>query len=184
VARRCTVCDHTSIMAINLELTSGDSDRAIASRYGLNRPAVERHKRNHLRPKVQRALAKRATTEGWTYAGRVAAAFETALGIMEGTDNPDQKLRALDRVLHSCEIGGKFSGEIVAASVREFVAELGLTEAQVKRLAEDHKALDSYSWEDGERDAVDGLRLIIEEHPERAGPIRLALFGEVQVEEE
>jgi hypothetical protein len=184
VANRCKVCDHPARMAIDLELTAGDSDRAIASRYGLNRAAVERHKRNHLRPKVKRAMARRSDKDTDTLIAAVLTVIAETQAILEGATDPDLKLRAIDRLHRGLDLRGRVTGEIAPPQVQNFVLSLGMTEAQVRSMAESHKALESYSWEDGERDAVDGLRLIIEEHPERAGPIRLALFGDVQVEEE
>ena len=60
MARQCTVCCHASIEAINracVDLTQ--SNRALASQYGLDRSAIERHRKQHL-PKVLALAAARA----------------------------------------------------------------------------------------------------------------------------
>lgn len=53
--RVCTVCSHADLAPIDTALVRGDSMRAIARQYGLERSAVARHKANHLSP----ALVKR-----------------------------------------------------------------------------------------------------------------------------
>lgn len=51
MGRLCTVCEHEGRGQINRALVRGsESEREIASRFGLTQAAVDRHRRNHLRP--------------------------------------------------------------------------------------------------------------------------------------
>lgn len=51
MGRSCTVCEHEERGQLNRALVRGsESEREIASRFGLTQAAVDRHRRNHLRP--------------------------------------------------------------------------------------------------------------------------------------
>ena len=51
MGRTCTICHHDDAHQINLALVRRDSYRAIASRFGVSKPALQRHSRDHL-PKL------------------------------------------------------------------------------------------------------------------------------------
>ena len=53
--RRCSVCRHPDLRVIDHELVAGLPHRGIASRHGLTRSAVFRHRREHLPPALLRA---------------------------------------------------------------------------------------------------------------------------------
>lgn len=184
MARRCTVCDHPERMAIELEI-AGDKlpNRIIASHYGLTQRSLLRHKANHLKPSVRRRFQKRANADTDTLIDSVMGLISEVKSILESAEDPDLKLRAIDRLNRGLDLRGRVTGEIAPPQVQTFVLSLGMTEEALRKLAEQHKALESGTWEDDERNCVAGLRLILDEHPERAGPIREELFGDVQVEE-
>jgi hypothetical protein len=184
MARRCTVCDHKARMAIDRDLMGGEANTRIAARYGLKEQSVRRHKELHLHPKVAKAMAKMSAKEGWTYAVHVKEALHTALSILDGSDDPDQKLRALDRVLKACDTGGRFSGEIMSANVAAFLSELGVGgEQEIKRIVAHHKELDGLTLEGHRSDLIEATRLYLSEHPQDAAHLRAEMFGETLIEE-
>jgi hypothetical protein len=168
--RRCTVCDHKARMAIDLELTGSETYRTIASRYGLAETSLKRHKTNHMQPKLKAALARRADRDADTLIASVLDSIEQTRVILAGADDPDLKLRAIDRLHRGLELRGKVTGEIAPPQVQAFVLSLGMSEDALRKLVERNKALESYTWEDDERNCVESLRIILSEHPEaRAG---------------
>lgn len=69
--------------------------------------------------------------------------------------------------------------------VQQFIVSIGAQdENDVRKAYEFRKSLDGLSLADGERDAVEALRLIMAEDPGAGARIRAALFGERQVEAE
>jgi predicted nucleic-acid-binding protein len=48
MARKCSVCSHSEIDKINIELIHGASTRDISARFGLDKSSVSRHNQNHL----------------------------------------------------------------------------------------------------------------------------------------
>ena len=65
-----------------------------------------------------------------------------------------------------------------------FVALSVSGEPELRQIVESHRALSGYTTEDAERDAVEALKLVLRERPERAGEIRSALFGEREIDPE
>jgi 4-amino-4-deoxy-L-arabinose transferase-like glycosyltransferase len=70
--RRCSVCNHAARMAIDLDLTGGDSMLVLAKRYGLDLASVQRHKQKHLSASVKSGLVRRKdkAVESWLAARR------------------------------------------------------------------------------------------------------------------
>ena len=58
--RKCTVCNNPEIDSINILLVNGVSNRAISSQYGVDRGAVQRHKRNHLAELLSKVQEEKA----------------------------------------------------------------------------------------------------------------------------
>lgn len=57
--RRCSICDHDGVTAINSLLASATlSNRRIAAQYGFTERAVRNHKDHHLSAKIVRAAEK------------------------------------------------------------------------------------------------------------------------------
>lgn len=61
--RTCTVCSHKSRQKIDIAIARGDSNRVIASQFGVARASVQRHKR-HAAAIIRRATEKRELTIG------------------------------------------------------------------------------------------------------------------------
>lgn len=69
--------------------------------------------------------------------------------------------------------------------IQQFIVSIGAQdENDVRKAYEFRKSLDGLSLADGERDAVEALRLIMAEDPSAQARVRAALFGERQVEAE
>lgn len=62
-----------------------------------------------------------------------------------------------------------------------FVALQVSGEDELRQIVSAHRALGDYGLADAERDAVEALRLVLREHPERAAEIRSALFAEREI---
>lgn len=74
---RCTVCTHDEVEAIDRAVMQPNaSERAIASRYGLNRASLARHRKNHIKRAVERASRAARVAE----AQRGAGTLETVEG--------------------------------------------------------------------------------------------------------
>ncbi len=180
--RRCTVCDHKARMAIDLDLTGSETYRTIAGRYGLAETSLKRHRANHLKSRLVRAIARRDDKDADTLIASVLDALAKTQAILAGADDPDLKSRAIDRLHRGLELRGKVTGEIMSANVAAFLTELGISgEPELRRIVESHRALDGLTIHDAEADIVEVGRLYLGEHPERAGALRTALFGEQEV---
>jgi hypothetical protein len=120
-------------------------------------------------------------------------ADDDPLEVKEILSNPRRKHGlwvAFDKGLKSGQLGfvrlyfellGYVGGQrdLVAA----FLAGYGVQSMdQLKEIVAQHQGLEGYSLEDGERDALATLKLVLEQHPERAAAIRAELFGRDRVE--
>ena len=63
MSRTCTACSHTLRLKIDKAIALGKSNRAIASKFGLTRSAVHRHK-PHVAEAIERAAEKRKLSIG------------------------------------------------------------------------------------------------------------------------
>jgi len=64
MARACTVCIHSNRAEIDQLLVEGSPIRAIASRFGLSRPALDRHKAGHLPETLAQSTAAAEVSRG------------------------------------------------------------------------------------------------------------------------
>src|SRR4029077_3101391 len=69
--RTCTVCRHPDRESVNAALVASEPERAIASRFGLSRCALQRHKANHLPVLLTKAVAEAEIVEAETLVGRM-----------------------------------------------------------------------------------------------------------------
>ena len=84
------------------------------------------------------------------------------------------------RIAHS--VKGNISN---APQVQQLFVQLNVTgEDELRSIVAQHRALGDYSVEDAKRDCVDGLKTVLKQHPEWEAEIRLALFGEREIEPE
>lgn len=88
----------------------------------------------------------------------------------------DMFLRTADRVTRASEVYGKINGEIASTQISALFVELGVRDASELRGAlATVRTSEAAALDDVEREAVDALRLVIAEHPERASRIVSAL---------
>jgi hypothetical protein len=81
------------------------------------------------------------------------------------------------------ELVGKLTGVLRSESsvqaVKGLLARVGAqSEEELRKLVEERRALEGYGLDEAEHDCVEGLRLVLSEHPDRATRIRRELFGE------
>lgn len=57
VGRRCTICAHPRIDALNADIVRGIALNAVARKYGLDGTSVHRHAKNHLTEEMRREIA-------------------------------------------------------------------------------------------------------------------------------
>lgn len=82
--RKCTVCAHPSVSAINALLADKNvSKRIIAAKYGLVPVSVQRHALNHLPLAVKKAVQRRVRREGDVFMERHEHLFGEALQYVE-----------------------------------------------------------------------------------------------------
>src|SRR5437867_3820584 len=80
--RTCTVCRHPAREAVNAALVASEPERAIASRFGVSRCALQRHKANHLPVLLTKAVAEAEIVEAETLVGRMETLERKSLSIL------------------------------------------------------------------------------------------------------
>jgi hypothetical protein len=114
--RSCTVCLHPQLHDINVQLAiEANSNRQIASQFGLNEAAIRRHRANHLPREVVKA---RQVQEGlsadaiWKQLHNINTV--TLNIIKSGWDRGDYELvlRAISRIERQSELIMKLLGEL------------------------------------------------------------------------
>lgn len=105
--RRCSVCDHESVTAINGLLADGVlSNRRISAQFKLGTRAVDNHARNHLPKAIVKAAARKGIRAEDIFAERIQHLWnECSEGIQSAKDavrvvlNADGKLLPVGRDL-------------------------------------------------------------------------------------
>ena len=153
---RCLVCRHPDRKDIDYAIAGGaESNRCIAIRFGLLAGAVQRHRNNHVKPAIQRAVRR---TEGheqalagvWekrleqTWAEQVRGATRAAASDKSDWVSGARWTAEMGRL---CELGlrleGKFGNEIRPTTVNQVIL-LPINTSRVM----DVKTLDLPSSED------------------------------------
>ena len=75
MSRTCTACSHTLRLKIDQAIALGKSNRAIASKFGLTRSAVQRHK-PHVAEAIERAAEKRKLSIGKSILDRLENLYQ------------------------------------------------------------------------------------------------------------
>lgn len=169
----CQVCPSEHRREIDKALVLGEATRAIARRYGASKDALRRH-RGCISEAIERA-ALRSGLSARSILERLVTRLET---IADDTHGPDRELflRTADRLTRAAESYGKITGEVQSATVQALFAELGVRDAgEIRNALGTVRTSEAAALDDIEREAVDSLRLVIAEHPERAARIVAAL---------
>ena len=172
----CTLCSHEKRVEIDKALILGVTERGIARQYGRDKSAVHRH-----RSCIANLLAKADKR----IAGRIALRVEGLIGQLEemAREAHDAKaarafLDAVRELRPTYELGAKLNGEMQAASVQAFLAAIGVrTEAEVRSALDLTRSSELATVDEIEREAIEALRMVLGEKPDRLLPILAALGG-------
>jgi hypothetical protein len=96
VPRRCTVCTHSEVEAINKALVGGEPYRSVANRYeSLSQAAVHRHEENHLPATLAKAREAEEVAHADDLLAGVRSLHERTLAILEAAEETRQNRTAL-----------------------------------------------------------------------------------------
>ena len=114
--RRCTVCSHPGLEAINKALVSGEPYRSVANRYeSLSQAAVQRHQENHIPRALAKAKEAQEVAEADDLLGQVRdlqARTLAILGAAEETSQHRTALSAIREARSNLELLAKILGEL------------------------------------------------------------------------
>lgn len=115
MTRTCTICRHDERNRIDWELVTRTPYRAIASQYGVSKPALQRHAKVHIPQKL--ALAEKAEQAAeadkllWDLRRLQQHTLKTLLGA-EKEEDPITLLRAVGEARRNVELMSKLRGEL------------------------------------------------------------------------
>src|SRR5215211_6985227 len=114
--RRCTVCAHPKVEAIDMALVAGEPYRSVANRYeSLSQAAVQRHEENHLPATLSKAKEAQDTSRADDLLASLRGLQRRALSIL-GKAEEAGELRtapsAIREARGNLELLAKLSGEL------------------------------------------------------------------------
>jgi hypothetical protein len=116
VPRSCTVCSHEARAEIDRALVAGQSSYVLADRYSsLSRPAIERHKANHLPASLVMAQAAEEVAQADSLLEQVRGLQSRAYGILDKAEAADDLRTALGAIREArgnLELLAKLLGEL------------------------------------------------------------------------
>jgi hypothetical protein len=133
MGRRCTVCDHDERASIDQALAAGQPYRNVSKTFAISVSAAVRHKRQHLAPRLARAVekveGKRAAEIVRDQEQRKAQDISQALDVVQqlrainsaslevlskarASDNHSTLLGAVDRIHRQIELQARLLGEL------------------------------------------------------------------------
>ena len=176
MTQACTVCSNEKRREIDNAIILGGSDRALSRRFGPSHDAVSRH-----RAHIADLLAKADAKLGGVYARKITALVERLERMADECDT--EKLRGaflmtVRELRPTYELGAKLTGEMQAASVQGFMAALGVrAESEIRSALDLTRSSELATVDEIEREALEALRMVLGEKPERLLPILSALGG-------
>ena len=111
----CSVCTHEARQAVDHALVTGDSNRVIASQYGLSQAAVGRHSQNHLPTPLVKAAEAQDEAHGSRLLDQAQGLVDEALASMERSKAAGKErdvLGGIREARHSLELTGRITGEL------------------------------------------------------------------------
>jgi len=97
--RRCTVCAHPEVEAIDLALVAGEPYRRVANRYeSLSQAAMQRHEENHLPATLTKAKEIREISRADDLLASVRSLQERALSILGKAEEAGELRTALSAI--------------------------------------------------------------------------------------
>ena len=115
MARICSVCRHVERNAIDLALVGREPSRAIASRFGLSRAAVSRHRVAHLPATLSQAVTAAEVVKAESLLDRVQYLYAEALGVLsDAKARGDGRLAvlAIAQAARVIELQARVTGEL------------------------------------------------------------------------
>lgn len=184
----CRTCRHPKREEIDRALAEGESSRRIAALYGLAETSVRRHGKLHMRPALARQAQKLDVHEKSILSGVLSLHARTLALLAQAEEAGDLRsaIAAVREARGNLELTGRATGELLPPQLQQVYISLGISdETELRRIIEQHKALDTFSLDDAERDAVEALKLVFAERPERKTAILAELSsGAVELESE
>jgi hypothetical protein len=113
--RRCTVCSHEYLEAINKALVAGEANRRIAAQYAVSEQAVRRHKEGHLPAKLVMAQEAEEVAQADDLLDQVRGLQARTLAILEAAEETSQHrtaLAAIREARSNLELLAKLLGEL------------------------------------------------------------------------
>ena len=114
--RRCTVCAHPELEAINRALVSGEPYRSVANRYeSLSQAAVQRHQENHIPATLAKAREAEEVAHADDLLSDVRSLQARTLAILEAAEETREHriaLAAIREARSNLELLAKLLGEL------------------------------------------------------------------------
>jgi hypothetical protein len=114
--RRCTVCAHPKVEAIDMALIAGEPYRSVANRYeSLSQAAVQRHEENHLPATLSKAMEAREVPRADDLLASVRGLQRRALSTLGKAEEAGElrtALLAIREARGNLELLAKISGEL------------------------------------------------------------------------
>ena len=111
----CSICKNEAREAVDQALVAGESNRVIASQYGLSQAAVGRHSQNHLPAMLVKAAEAQERAHGANLLDRVNGLVDKAMASAERAEAKGDE-RAVQggirEARHSLELTGRITGEL------------------------------------------------------------------------
>jgi len=113
--RICTICAHDDRKAIEREIVAGTSAQKISALFRVSEDAVQRHKAEHLPPKL--VEARKATDDAQaldviTQLRTINGASLQILYNARQAQDPQTALKAIDRIQRQVELQAKLLGQL------------------------------------------------------------------------
>jgi len=113
--RTCSICAHDVSHQINIALVHREPYRAIASRFGVSKPALQRHSKEHLPELLVKAKQAAEVADADDLLARVEDLWREAIAVLEaakGAEDYRYVLAAIDRASRQLELLGRLRGEL------------------------------------------------------------------------
>ena len=111
----CKTCQHQAKEAIDQALVSGESNRRIATQYGLSEASVRRHKGDHVPATLVAAAEAQENAHGGKLLDQVQGLVDEALQSIKRSKTAGKErdvLGGIREARHSLELTGRITGEL------------------------------------------------------------------------